>query len=136
MYEVIQNAVEEMEYWPLDVNEETIKYSEQVLGDIEAILEFTGANVQGHVAELGSFFPKLMPVLCTRHLCCAFCVAGTNDQLYTLRRRDKLQTICLPDSDFQWAQAYLAVAHCTSCKAEFFPDKIVYKDAALGYRVQ
>ncbi|KAK7015964.1 hypothetical protein R3P38DRAFT_3400375 [Favolaschia claudopus] len=75
-----------------------------------------------------SFFPPARPVLCTSRTSCLFCPPADLNIVPTLRRREKSQTVWLLDNSFNWVQADLLVAHCASCRADYFPDRITYKD--------
>ncbi|KAK7013419.1 hypothetical protein R3P38DRAFT_2639092 [Favolaschia claudopus] len=75
-----------------------------------------------------SFFPPARPVLCTSRTSCVFCPPADLNIVPTLRRREKFQTVWLLDNSFNWVQAGLLVAHCASCRADYFPDRITYKD--------
>jgi hypothetical protein len=137
MYEIIRSVlmpVDDMEYWPQDVAEETEKYATQILHDLEAIYDDLNVTGDSPTDTIHSLFPRPTTVLCSFRLTCPLCPEDA--PLRTLRRQEKLQTVRLLDSNFRWTTAYIAIGHCVSCKADFFPDRIVYKDQTLGQRVQ
>ncbi|KAJ7232713.1 hypothetical protein C8J57DRAFT_1532925 [Mycena rebaudengoi] len=68
------------------------------------------------------------PILTTSRLNCIFCPAGDSNLVPTLRRRrrDKMQNVWFLDESFHWVEATLVVAHCASCLADYYPDRITY----------
>ncbi|KAJ7579446.1 hypothetical protein C8J56DRAFT_796160 [Mycena floridula] len=80
-----------------------------------------------------SFYPRARRLLCTKRVNCMFCT--DTDSFHTLRRREKLQVIQILDIDLTWIEADLCIAHCITCKADYLPDKVTYKDET-GQRVQ
>ncbi|KAJ7465829.1 hypothetical protein B0H11DRAFT_1922105 [Mycena galericulata] len=79
-------------------------------------------------------FPTPRPVLCTARLSCVFCPVVDLHVIPTLRRREKSQTIWLLDNTFHWVEADLLVAHCASCRADYYPDCITFRDEENGRR--
>ncbi|KAJ7679922.1 hypothetical protein B0H17DRAFT_1206314 [Mycena rosella] len=56
-------------------------------------------------------FPVPRIILCTSRQSCIFCPA-----------------VWVLDESFRWLKADLLIAHCTSCRADYHPDRITYKD--------
>ncbi|KAJ7689543.1 hypothetical protein B0H17DRAFT_1066151 [Mycena rosella] len=73
-----------------------------------------------------SSFPTPRPILCTSRLSCIFCPAVDLNIVPTLRCREKSQTIWLLDKSCHWVQADLLIAHCASCRADYYPDCVTY----------
>ncbi|KAJ6572373.1 hypothetical protein DFH09DRAFT_982152 [Mycena vulgaris] len=73
-------------------------------------------------------FPPLRIVLCTSRLSCIFCPVADLNIVPTLRRREELQVVWLLDNKFNWVQADLLIAHCASCSADYYPDRITFRD--------
>ncbi|KAJ7447700.1 hypothetical protein FB451DRAFT_1147886 [Mycena latifolia] len=74
-------------------------------------------------------------VLCTSRLCCVFCPVADINIVPTLRRRVDSRTVWVLDETFRWSKADLVIAHCASCRADYYPDRITYKDPS-GTRLQ
>lgn len=81
-----------------------------------------------------AYFPNPRPILCTTRVDCRFCI-GSEARSHSLRRRDKPHVVKLLNSRFQWTTADIFVAHCPSCHAEYFPDKVTYRNDK-GERVE
>ncbi|KAJ7614262.1 hypothetical protein DFH06DRAFT_1286300 [Mycena polygramma] len=60
------------------------------------------------------------PILCTTRLSCIFCTVGDLNITPTLRRREKAQV------------ADLLIAHCATCRADYYPDRITFRDENGG----
>ncbi|KAJ7065102.1 hypothetical protein B0H15DRAFT_926043 [Mycena belliarum] len=91
----------------------------------------------GPPSSLSTFqFRTSKPILSTSRLNCMFCPAGDSNLIPTLRRRraDKIQTIKLLDSSFHWVEGSLLVAHCASCSADYYPDRVTYKEPGSSGR--
>ncbi|KAJ7710815.1 hypothetical protein B0H17DRAFT_1223993 [Mycena rosella] len=73
-------------------------------------------------------FPTPRVVLYTSHLSCIFCPVADLNIVPTLRRREKGQVVWVLDDKFHWVQADLLIAHCASCRADYYPDQITFKD--------
>ncbi|KAJ7312573.1 hypothetical protein DFH08DRAFT_918008 [Mycena albidolilacea] len=52
--------------------------------------------------------------------------------LYNIRSKGKAQRVWLLDPTFKWVSADLLVDHCTTCKADYYPDMITQKAVAGG----
>ncbi|KAJ6537067.1 hypothetical protein B0H19DRAFT_1038508 [Mycena capillaripes] len=83
-----------------------------------------------------SLFPAPRIILCTPRLSCIFCPVGDLNIVPTLRRRVKPQTVWVLNQTFQWVKADLFIAHCSSCRADYFPDRITYRDPQNARRQQ
>ncbi|KAJ6548952.1 hypothetical protein B0H19DRAFT_952690 [Mycena capillaripes] len=75
-------------------------------------------------------------VLCTSRLSCIFCPPGDLNIIPTLRRRVEPKIVWILDDRLHWVEADLVIAHCASCRADYFPDRITYKDNAGTRRQQ
>ncbi|KAF8184341.1 hypothetical protein K438DRAFT_1907877 [Mycena galopus ATCC 62051] len=62
------------------------------------------------------------------------CPVGDLNIVPTLRPREKPQKVWLLNAEFHWLQADLVVAHCASCRADYYPDSITYRSADGGRR--
>ncbi|KAJ7909341.1 hypothetical protein B0H13DRAFT_1714892 [Mycena leptocephala] len=69
--------------------------------------------------------PPPNPILVTSRLTCMFC--PTSDGVHSLRRRRKVSTVRLLDSNFRWVKADLFIAYCKGCDAEYHPDRVTYR---------
>ncbi|KAH6916227.1 hypothetical protein BKA70DRAFT_1140333 [Coprinopsis sp. MPI-PUGE-AT-0042] len=93
--------------------------SGNLLWDLEKISELIGPG------EGENPFHIVPPViLITQRLNCIICAEDTSQR--SLRRHEKPQTVWLLDAAFKWVQAQLFVAHCASCRADYYPDRITY----------
>ncbi|KAJ7848261.1 hypothetical protein B0H14DRAFT_3673455 [Mycena olivaceomarginata] len=91
--------------------------------DLGQLYEFLG--IPGSSAGHNNFFPEPQTILVTSRLPCIFCPAS--DGIYSLRRRRKMSTVRLLDSNFRWVKADLFIAYCRACDAEYYPDRITYR---------
>ncbi|KAF9061036.1 hypothetical protein BDP27DRAFT_1385439 [Rhodocollybia butyracea] len=96
--------------------------SSNILQDIHGLFEFLG--VQADFDDSSAIFPKPKPILVTKHLCCILC-SDPNTGIHTLRRREDIRPVKLLDKDFTWTHASLIVARCVTCRADYYPDRIV-----------
>jgi hypothetical protein len=104
--------------WPTE--DEKWNLAHDLTRDAELIFEFLGLDV---ASSTGHLFPTPPTILCTSHLFCIFC--GPD---YSLRKRDGVQTVSLRTESLTRASGLLVVAHCIHCKANYYPDKIIFKD--------
>ncbi|KAF9061767.1 hypothetical protein BDP27DRAFT_1428618 [Rhodocollybia butyracea] len=65
------------------------------------------------------------PIICTTFQDCILCPV-TIGHPKSLRRREKFLEVSLLDQSLKWVTATLAVAHCKSCGADYYPDRIVF----------
>ncbi|KAJ7870641.1 hypothetical protein B0H14DRAFT_3573844 [Mycena olivaceomarginata] len=91
--------------------------------DFGQLYEFLG--IPGSSAGHNNFFPEPQTILVTSRLPCIFCPASGG--IYSLRRRRKMSTVRLLDSNFRWVKADLFIAYCRACDAEYYPDRITYR---------
>ena len=96
--------------------------AEDITHDIEGVYEFLGLD-ESTMMPSDSLFPRIPTILITSHTHCTICPQQNPP---SLRRREKFQTVRLLDSDFKWYTAYLFIAHCSSCRADHYPDKVTY----------
>ena len=71
--------------------------------------------------------PSIPPpplILCTSRLECCNCNEGPRRK--SLRRRTDPRTIKVLTSDLCWHMAKLYIAHCTNCRADYYPDSWTY----------
>ncbi|KAK6992124.1 hypothetical protein R3P38DRAFT_2659532 [Favolaschia claudopus] len=109
-----------------DRSEEFVQYIAQDLIGFYQLLGLNPHNLQAPSPE--SLFSADRPVLCTTRTSCAFCPPADLNITPTLRRREKAQTVHLLNGSFEWVEADLVIAHCASCQADYFPDRITFKD--------
>ncbi|KAJ7592121.1 hypothetical protein C8J56DRAFT_886840 [Mycena floridula] len=106
------------EFWMDEENHGPQEYTDCFCRDLAVVLDLLGLdNAQPDIAGKlsSSFYPKPRRILYLFH---------------TLRRREKLQVVKLLDFDLTWVEADLCIAHCITCKADYLPDKVIYKDPA------
>ncbi|KAK6996147.1 hypothetical protein R3P38DRAFT_2655422 [Favolaschia claudopus] len=105
-------------------------FAQRICDDLEPLYNMLGLNPQNLAAQSpGLLFPTPRRILCTSRLSCAFCPVADLNIIPTLRRRVDNQTVWILDESFCWVQADLVIAHCATCRADYFPDRITYKDA-------
>ncbi|KAF7333343.1 hypothetical protein MVEN_02349600 [Mycena venus] len=109
-----------------DGSEEFAKYIWDDLGGLYMMLGLNPHDLRAPAPD--PLFPPLRPVLCTQRLSCVFCLPTDLNIVPTLRRRENPQVVWLLDDSFHWIEADLVVAHCASCRADYYPDRITYKD--------
>ncbi|KAJ6455270.1 hypothetical protein C8R47DRAFT_1328937 [Mycena vitilis] len=111
------------------------EYAESICKDLGALYAMLGLNPDNLTAPSPpSLFPAARPVLCTTRLSCVFCPAADLNIVPTLRRREKGQAVWLLDDTFHWVQADLLIAHCATCRADYYPDRITYRNEDGGRR--
>jgi hypothetical protein len=108
--------------------EETDSIVDNLCRDLPALYDFLGLDQQDPNAHSQSYFPQPNPVLCTQRRNCIFCPDKDPSQQFSLRRREEGQTVWLLNQNLRWTKATLFSAHCPSCRAEYYPDKITFRD--------
>ena len=108
------------EMWPTagDADE----YAQDLCRDLEVLYEFLGLDSMDNTKTL---FPKPPAILCTSRITCIICPSGNG--VHSLRRRDKMQMVRILDATFTWHKAHLFTAHCPSCCADYYPDRVLFK---------
>ncbi|KAJ6484160.1 hypothetical protein C8R45DRAFT_1214970 [Mycena sanguinolenta] len=114
----------------LDRGEEYAQYICDELGPLYTILGLNPHNLDAPTPE--SLFLRPRVILCSSRLSCMFCPPGDLNIVPTLRRRVEPQHVWVLDASMNWVEADLVIAHCASCRADYFPDRITYKDANGG----
>jgi hypothetical protein len=104
--------------WPTD--DDKWQFARNITRDAEILHEFLGLS--GNRSN-GHLFPTPPIVLCTPHITCVFC--GPD---HSLRKRTKVQSIQLRTENYSRASGRLVVAHCVECKADYYPDKIIFQN--------
>ena len=99
-----------------------MEYAQDLCRDLDVLYEYLGLDSSDHTK---SFFPKPPALLCTSRIDCVICPPGNGHR--TLRRRTKVQTIWILDATFTWHNADLFIAQCPSCRADYYPDRVLYK---------
>ncbi|KAJ6525394.1 hypothetical protein B0H19DRAFT_971314 [Mycena capillaripes] len=99
------------------------EYAQTMCNDLEQLYDFLGISEQSTAHN--NFFPEPRAILLTSRLSCIFC--PTSDGVRSLRRRRKVSTVRLLDSNFRWVEADLFTAYCKVCDAEYHPDRITYR---------
>lgn len=124
------------ETWPLPVeawdnNEDgpPVDFQRQFLSHVENLVEFLGWNHSDHRGTL-DFFTDPPPILVTRHTHYQIC--PNHPFLF----REGHQIVTVHGANFRRAKGHLVIAHCTHCKAKYFPDIITKKVAGSRRRVQ
>lgn len=113
--------------------EERAQYAQEMGGNLGALCDLLGLDTANTLPQNALSSPTIH-VLCTTRLNCMFCIPDPFHPR-TLRRREKYQHIRVLDRSFQWMQAELVVAHCPSCRSDYYPDRITYR-AGDGSRRQ
>ncbi|KAJ7126663.1 hypothetical protein C8R46DRAFT_926922 [Mycena filopes] len=111
------------------------EYTDYICADIETLYSQLGI-FNPSPDDLSSFlFRRPRPILTNTRTNCKFCPAGDRNLVPSLRRRksrrknEGVQKVWLLDATFQWVSADLVVAHCGTCKADYYPDMITLKEA-------
>ncbi|KAJ6582310.1 hypothetical protein B0H19DRAFT_1252414 [Mycena capillaripes] len=107
------------------------EYAASICADLSPLYTMLGLNPENLAAPSPvSPFPAPRPILCTPHLSCIFCPSADLNIVPTLRRREKAQKVrvMVLDNGFRWVEADLLIAHCATCRADYYPDRISYKD--------
>ncbi|KAJ7826525.1 hypothetical protein B0H13DRAFT_1657484 [Mycena leptocephala] len=112
------------------------EYADHISDQLSPLYTMLGLNPNDLAAPSpNSPFPPPRIILCTSRLSCIFCPNGDINIVPTLRRRVDTQTVWVLDEAFRWSPADLIIAHCASCRADYYPDRITYRDA-LKSRLQ
>ncbi|KAJ7847772.1 hypothetical protein B0H13DRAFT_2405521 [Mycena leptocephala] len=105
------------------------EFAQHISDGLAPLYTMLGLNPEDlAVPSPDSLFPVSRIILCTSRLSCIFCPAGDLNIVPTLRRRVESQTVRLLDRPLNWVEAELLIAHCASCRADYFPDRITYRD--------
>jgi hypothetical protein len=96
--------------------------SEDITHDMEGLYEFLALDESTMMSPY-NLFPRIPTILITSHTHCTICPQQSPP---SLRCCENFQTVRLLDSDFEWYTAYLFIAHCSSCCADHYPDKVTY----------
>ncbi|KAJ7632345.1 hypothetical protein FB45DRAFT_1026523 [Roridomyces roridus] len=113
-----------VEAWLTGINSAS-EYTNYICADIDKLyllLGLTHAN-----SDPSSFaFRSPPPILTTSRLNCRYCPPAHRNLIPSLRcrRKGKMQSIWVLNSSFEWESATLVVGHCTTCKADYYPDRI------------
>ncbi|KAJ6505036.1 hypothetical protein C8R45DRAFT_1060321 [Mycena sanguinolenta] len=96
----------------LDRGEEYAQHICDELGPLYMILGLNPHNLDAPTPEPLFLRPRV--ILCSSRLSCMF------------------SCVWVLDASMNWVEADLVIAHCASCRADYFPDRITYKDANGG----
>ncbi|KAJ7481328.1 hypothetical protein B0H11DRAFT_2419421 [Mycena galericulata] len=124
LIQAFQEEADDVEAWTTGLNFAP-EYAGYICRDLDRLYTLLGLNHNN--ADPASFiFRQPRPVLVTSRLNCKFCPAANRNLVPSLRRRRKgnQQSVWLLDSSFKWVSADLLVAHCATCKADYYPDRI------------
>ncbi|KAJ6614466.1 hypothetical protein B0H10DRAFT_2044853 [Mycena sp. CBHHK59/15] len=111
------------------------EFADYICRDLGSLYGMLGLNPDDlAAASPHSLFPAPRIILCTSRLSCIFCPVADLNIVPTLRRREIGQKVWLLDEKFHWAEADLLVAHCATCRADYYPDRITYRDPGGGRR--
>jgi hypothetical protein len=106
-------------------------YATDMHNDIDVLYEFLGLDNNDDPTAV--FSPKSRPIICTSRVDCIICEPGPRPN--TLRLRTKMQTVRVLDPSLTWVNGDLFVAHCPSCRSDYYPDRITYRSED-GARLQ
>lgn len=112
------------------------QFARYIHQDIDVIMELMGVDVLS--SEHEDFSHKVKPhrILCTKRLECSFCPPTPNRPHHYLRRRVEPKSVRIFRHNFQWETAFLVIAHCITCRADFYPDRYTYMDNTSQQRMQ
>ncbi|KAJ7432743.1 hypothetical protein FB451DRAFT_1345238 [Mycena latifolia] len=112
------------------------EYAEDICRNLYRLYTMLGLHGEAPNSISSFEFRRPQPILSTSRLNCIFCPPGDSNLIPSLRRRrwDKIQTVQLLDSSFNWVEATLLVAHCAKCSADYYPDRITYKAPGIHGR--
>ncbi|KAK7041012.1 hypothetical protein R3P38DRAFT_3179515 [Favolaschia claudopus] len=107
----------------------TEEFAQHICNELDPLYSMLGLNAHNLTAPTpNSFFAVPRRILCSSRISCIFCPVADLNIIPTLRRRVDIQTVWLFDETFCWGQADLVIAHCATCRADYFPDSITYND--------
>ncbi|KAI9061585.1 hypothetical protein FKP32DRAFT_1575759 [Trametes sanguinea] len=104
---------------------------EYIHADIALLYEFLGVDPNSPVPP--SYPPKPPTILCTSRLECPRCPPETTYR--SLRRHVEPQDVQLLGADLRWKKAKLYIAHCATCRSDFYPDCFTFRSLD-GRRLQ
>ncbi|KAF7371760.1 hypothetical protein MVEN_00032600 [Mycena venus] len=105
------------------------EYAQNICDELSPLYQMLGLDPHNLAAPSpDSLFTAPRITLCTLRLSCMFCPAGDLNIVPTLRRRVDSQIVWVLDEHFCWVEADLVIAHCATCRADYFPDRVTYKD--------
>ncbi|CAL1710820.1 unnamed protein product [Somion occarium] len=108
-----------------DDTEQGFQTAEDLYHDIESVLEFLGIDTSINTLP-DMFTPKPRIVLCTQRRNCIRCPPTT--RFRSLRRRLSTSSVQVLTASLTWEDGELVVAHCSTCQADYYPDRITFKD--------
>ena len=85
--------------------------------------------------ETEKVIPSIPVLLCSPTLDCKFC-RDTGGNFFALQKNAEPAPVELLDDDLQWKTAYLIVAHCRHCGANYYPDRYTFTKDDQENRVQ
>ncbi|KAJ7152119.1 hypothetical protein C8R46DRAFT_962436 [Mycena filopes] len=112
--------------WATETSAEYAEYISDDLGPLFGMLGFTPDDLRAPTPE--PLFPRPRVILRTPRLSCVFCPVADLNIIPTLRHREKPSKVWVLDVSSRWVEADLIVAHCASCRADYYPDRITYRD--------
>ncbi|KAJ7189142.1 hypothetical protein C8R46DRAFT_1244694 [Mycena filopes] len=107
-----------------DSSAEYAEYISDDLGPLYGMLGLTPDDLRAPTPE--PLFPCPRVILRTPRLSCVFCPVADLNIIPTLQCREKLSKVWVLDVSSRWVEADLIVAHCASCHADHYPDRITY----------
>lgn len=100
--------------------------------DMDSLYEPLGLSL-----DQNSLLPPLCSaatcILVTKRLTCKFCPPTARYR--SLRLHASKQTVKILRAEYRWSTAILLVGHCRTCRSDYYPDQITYRNAA-GQRIQ
>ncbi|KAJ7679827.1 hypothetical protein B0H17DRAFT_1138965 [Mycena rosella] len=105
------------------------EYAHRICDELTPLYMMLGLTPHDHAGPSpNSPFPVPRIILCTSRQSCIFCPVGDSNIIPTLRRRVDSKTVSVLDESFRWSKADSLIADCTSCRVDYHPDRITYKD--------
>lgn len=92
--------------------------------DIEGVYDLLGFSGTENTLSGVDHLPDI--ILTTRHRSCIRC--PPNATYRSLRLHEKENKVKYLGHDLRWRSAMIFIAHCRTCGADYYPDRITYKD--------
>ena len=108
-----------------DEKMERAEHARMIALDLDVLYEFLGLDDLKR--PLQDLLVSPTRILITSHRTCILCHPDT--RLRSLRLHYNPQPVQVLGGDLQWTRGVVFVAHCRSCGADYYPDRITYKSA-------
>lgn len=124
-----------LEYLDEDEEQRFASFANDIAGDLDGMYELMGleTNPDNFLSSLSRFPMPGTEIIITSRQVCRFCPPTT--RFRSLRREATPQPVHVLGKDFIWRRGMLFVAHCRSCQADYYPDRITFI-GGNGRRIQ